>query len=53
MSFFAEVQKIGTTVPAAKALGSAAVSSSGLTVAFQQVFFHQGIVALDDGVHEL
>ena len=53
MSFLAEVQKIGMTVPAARALGRAAASSSALTVAFGQVFLHQGVVALDDGVDQL
>ena len=53
MSFLAEVQKIGMTVPAASALGRAAVSSSALTVAFHQVLLHQRVVALDDGVHQL
>ena len=49
----AAVQKIGITVPAARALGRAPASSSAADVAFEQVFLHQGFVALDDGVDEL
>ena len=53
MSFLAEVQKIGMTVPAASALGRAACQLLGGDVALGQVLLHQRLVGLDDGVDEL
>ena len=42
LSFLAAVQKIGITVPAARALGRAAASSSSPTVAFRADIFPSG-----------
>ena len=52
MSFLAEVQKIGMTVPAASALGRAGGQLFRAHVAFEQVFLHECIITLDDRVHQ-
>ena len=53
MSFLADVQKIGITVPAASALGRAAVKLFAADGALGQVLLHQLFVGLDDGVDQL